>query len=367
MLEKYGATHNLLRPDVRKKLGVHNSLDEYKEAARQRGLKQFGHFDRSLLTVDNVVEMNMTMSVPAIAAHIGCSQSAVLHLLHANGHRGNREVYSSHPENIVKNILTMLELQYSACTRDVIPPSEIDLWVPGSNLGIEVNGLYWHSELTGGKGRSYHLDKLTRIEAFGGTLLQFTDLEVIEKTDIVASMIASKAGKSKKLMARKLSLVELTSAEAASFFVENHIQGRATCKGAIGLKADGEIVSAMSFGPSRFIPGMTEVIRFCNLRGHTVVGGFSRLSSKIPGLLISYANRRWSKGNMYLAAGFRLHSTSAPGYQYIVNGRPESRLKYTKKKLIAEGHDPEMSEWEIMLSLGHDRIWDCGNYVFHRG
>jgi hypothetical protein len=37
------------------------------------------------------------------------------------------------------------------------------------------------------------------------------------------------------------------------------------------------------------------------------------------------------------------------------------RSNFTKIKLVKDGHSNKLTEWEIMQSIGYDRIWDCGN------
>ena len=35
-------------------------------------------------------------------------------------------------------------------------------------------------------------------------------------------------------------------------------------------------------------------------------------------------------------------------------------MKFEKAKLVKMGYDASLSEWEILQSLGYDRIWDFG-------
>ena len=50
--------------------------------------------------------------------------------------------------------------------RVLVKPKEIDLLIPSIKLGIEYNGLFWHSEQQG-KGNNYHLDKTNKCEKQG--------------------------------------------------------------------------------------------------------------------------------------------------------------------------------------------------------
>jgi len=40
------------------------------------------------------------------------------------------------------------------------------------------------------------------------------------------------------------------------------------------------------------------------------------------------------------------------------------RFNFPKHKLVKMGHDSNLTEWEIMQTLGYDRIWDCGHLKF---
>ena len=85
------------------------------------------------------------------------------------------------------------------------------------------------------------------------------------------------------------------------------------------------------------------------------------------GGVISYANRRWSRGDVYRRLGFDLLKVSAPNYWYVRGDEVISRYQAQKHKLpqlLGEGFDPELSESENMQQAGFERIYDCGNLVF---
>lgn len=152
----------------------------------------------------------------------------------------------------------------------------------------------------------------------------------------------------------------------------NHIQGGVHSSINLGLYYDDELISLMTFSKPRFNKKYEwELVRFCNKIGYHVPGAASRLLKHFerqynPKSIISYADRRWSKGNLYSKIGFKQVSTSKPNYWYIVDGELESRVKYQKHKLnsILEHFDSSKSEWENMKDNGYNRIFDCGNLVF---
>jgi hypothetical protein len=82
--------------------------------------------------------------------------------------------------------------------------------------------------------------------------------------------------------------------------------------------------------------------------------------------IISYADRRWSNGNLYNNLGFKFSHNSPPNYWYIIDDKLVHRVNYQKHKLKdkLEYFDTELTEWENMQMNGFDRIWDCGNMVF---
>jgi hypothetical protein len=66
--------------------------------------------------------------------------------------------------------------------------------------------------------------------------------------------------------------------------------------------------------------------------------------------------------------GFEFLHNSSPNYKYFVRNNSEvlyNRVKFQKHKLVdMVGYDKDLSEWDIMILNGYDRIWDCGNGVW---
>lgn len=85
-----------------------------------------------------------------------------------------------------------------------------------------------------------------------------------------------------------------------------------------------------------------------------------------PKSLISYADRRWSRGKLYEALGFKLDHVSAAAYWYVKDQRRYSRVLFQKHKLkdLLDQFDPNKSEQKNMLDNGYDMIFDCGNLAF---
>lgn len=248
----------------------------------------------------------------------------------------------------------------------------LDFYSKEHKLGIEINGVYWHSEDK--KGKRAHSDKRKWLLERGVTLLQFTDLEIQQKPDLIISMLKSRMGKNKVVYARKTKVKRLETADAKKFFNENHISGFLPSKLYVGLVYEDKIVSMASFSKARFSTNNNydfELIRFATLRGLTVVGGLSKLvsafKSRYTGVLVSYADLRYGNGNAYEKAGFTKLRENAPGYGYFRALKYVSRYqaqKHKLPKLLEEGFDPSKSESENMLANSWRKIYDAGSLVF---
>ena len=130
----------------------------------------------------------------------------------------------------------------------------------------------------------------------------------------------------------------------------------------------------MCFSKNRFSGAYEyEITRFCSKLGFRVIGGAGKLLAYFermytPKSLVSYADRRWSSGNLYERLGFRFIRNSPPNYWYF-RGQSlvlESRVKYQKHRLadVLEKFDPEKTEMQNMADNGYYAIYDCGNKVY---
>ena len=252
---------------------------------------------------------------------------------------------------------------------------EIDIFLPDYNIGIEYNGVYFHSEISGGKNKNYHITKTNFFEEKGIQIIHIFECEWLEKKEIIKSVLLSKINKNKNVIyARKCEIRTIDSKTANEFLIENHIQGKCLSSVRYGLFHENKLVSLMTFGKSRFNKKYNwELIRFCNIKNTSVIGGFSKLLKFFiknnEGSIISYADRRFSNGNIYLKNNFKLLQKSSPNYFYLkLKGYRTllSRQNFQKHKLrnVLDNFDENVSEWQNMKNNDYDRIWDCGNLVF---
>lgn len=296
---------------------------------------------------------------------------------HLNGHGcpicGNN---MSIGEKEIEEYINSLGIDTESKKRGILSDNkEIDVLMPNNSIGIEYDGLKWHSDEF--KDKNYHLDKTKECESYGIRLIHIFEDEWINKQEIIKSMLSNILGKTKdRIYARKCKIKEINKDVKRGFLEENHIQGNVSSEINIGLYYNDELVSIMCFGKPRLNLGRKvyrndeyELLRFCNKLNTCVIGGSSKLFKHFienynPSTITSYCDRRWSVGNMYEILGFELSHYSEPNYYYIVGNNRKNRFKYRKSELVKEGYDSNKTEQEIMNERGIHRIYDCGTIVY---
>lgn len=280
---------------------------------------------------------------------------------------------TSYKEEEVYQYLKSLGVVIKRGDRTILKPKEIDLLVEDKKLGIEFNGLQYHSEFNGGKDKFYHLDKTNNTELADYQLLHIFENEWDDKikNKIWKSIIKSKLGLvENKISARKCKIVELEAKEARLFFDNNHLSGFIGAEIHLGLMYNDILVSAISYGKSRFSKNENEIYRFASLLDHQVIGALGKLLNKLPKEnLVSYADRRISGVDSVYSKFFKHKKALSPtwwGFKYGT-GHLNHRLSYTKTKVkeLVPNYDDTKSVFDNMFNAGYDIIWDCGNWKFY--
>jgi hypothetical protein len=244
---------------------------------------------------------------------------------------------------------------------------EIDVHIPDLNLGIEYNGLWWHSELQG-KSKHYHITKHKKAKEKGIHLIQIFEDEWQYKKEICKDRLKQKLGLcNTRVYARNCSISVLERKNAFSFLEKYHIQGKGYGDHFFGLEFNNSIIAVMSFAPltrakgfKKNEEGVFELNRFASIGN--VIGGASKLFKHflklhLPKTILSYSDLRWNTGNLYEVLGFNFVGNTMPGYWYVKGDRRYHRFSLRKN----ENDDPNLTEWENRKNQGWNRIWDCGH------
>jgi len=260
---------------------------------------------------------------------------------------------------------------------------ELDFFFPEYNVGLEINGIYWHSEERVGKYK--HYDKKNYFLKKGIEVYFVFDIDVDRRLDLVMDLILAKLGKiNKRIYARNTEVdCDVSHQEICSFLSENHLAPNiAPYKHATCLRYGGVLVCLALFGKYRFNKGVStwELIRFATKRGIIVPGGLSKLLNFAKtkfgiNKIISFADRMYSNGNIYKRLGFDFEYVTKPNYYYFKSGKLYHRVLFQKHKLAGyrdknlysiENFDPILTEYENMRNNGFIRIFDCGHIKFSK-
>jgi len=286
------------------------------------------------------------------------------------------KLFSTYEEEILDFLGTLIDKDKILTNNRTILDNyrELDIVIPSLKIAIEFDGLYWHSEIEKSD-KNYHLKKTEECESKGYQLIHIFEDEWIYKKDICKSRLAHLLKKDvTKIYARKCEIRQIDYSTYNSFFNENHLQGNVKASYAYGLFYNDELVSAMSFCSLRTNLGFKnkekenvfELLRFANKIGNTVIGGASKLFNFFiknihPSAVISYADRRWSMGNLYEHLGFAQTHISKPSYFYVFGDTRKNRFAFRKDILISKyGCSPEQTEHGFCLANKWYRIYDCG-------
>lgn len=334
---------------------------------------------KRLITTDEYLEWAKThnMTTAQIGASLGVPQATVSRWMQEVGVRWDVDSSTSAFEREVAQVVRSVVGEERVLTRDrvTIKPLEIDILVPSLGVGIECDGMYYHSETWGKKGRRYHADKTQQAADVGIRLVHIYDGEWRYKRDIVVSRLMAILGAANRTHARKLKVIEVSSPQEREFFDQTHLQGYVPSSYAYALVDENDMIHAMmSFIKSRYSKRADwELLRYSTRLNSTVVGGAAKLFTHFvrnvaPSSIVSYCDLRYGVGRVYRELGFEQIGCSSPNYHYFTPTAhyPISRISFQKHKLASKlpTFDASLTEYQNMLRAGYDRVWDCGNSIW---
>jgi very-short-patch-repair endonuclease len=216
----------------------------------------------------------------------------------------------------IEDFLVENNIKYLKNNRSVLGNLEIDFYLLEFKVGIELDGIYWHSAKH--KESKYHINKTDRCEKLGIQLLHVFEDEWNKNKELVFSRIRSLLNIGLTKVYAKSCEIRLISGKEASCFINlNHFQGGILAKHSLALFYNGEIVAVMMIGATNrknklnLISKEYEIYRFCTKVNHLVIGGFSKLLKFFireykPHVIISQVDRRWFVGYAQTTSGFQL-------------------------------------------------------------
>lgn len=223
--------------------------------------------------------------------------------------------------------------------------------------------------------------QVTSLVAQPDTIVLFED-ELTLKYDICYSKIIHKLqlNNYSTIYARQCEVVHLDVKTKNQFLNQFHIQQADKSLVKLGLKYKHNIVAVMTFSKPRVAVGaktnnqvgVYELSRFAT-SSERVIGAASKLLTAFerqfnPVQVYSFADRRWSTGNLYFKLGFELTATNKPSYHYVINNTRKHRWAY-RRDVISKtlpNFNSQLTEHQNMINHGYHFVWDAGTLKFSK-
>lgn len=248
-------------------------------------------------------------------------------------------------EKEIVSFLEEQEVKIEQNNRSILKGQEIDIYLDEVKMGIECNGLFWHSDLF--KDRLYHLHKSEECLKNNIHLIHIFEDEWINKQQIIKNILLSKIGKfSRKIFARKCIIKEVNKIIAEEFLEKYHLFGYSLSDIKYGLYYENELISIMTFkdyGDRNF-----ELIHYVVKDNYCIIGGAMKLFHYFVkhhdvNSVITYCDKRFFRADFYYKLGFKYIHDIEPTFDYVLD---KTRLK------------------EKDSNKNLNKIYNCGQVLF---
>lgn len=320
---------------------------------------------KKLLNKDWLIDQHHTQSKPLaqIGHEVGCTISTVYRYCVYNGVEVQYYFESTQQKELSEWLRSLgIEVDTNRCD---ITTGQLDIYLPQYSLAIEYCGIFWHSDAQNNITPNYHKNKLKHCEQLNIRLLTIFEDEWLYKKNIVKQKILSILKMNKEsVYARKCRVIHIKDSKTKREFLDaNHIQGSGPGSITYGLVLDDKIVAMMTF--IKKPGGVFDLNRYAT--SVRVVGGFQKLLKHFQkhhewNEILSFADLRWSQGDMYNKNGFDLDKILPPDYRYVIGNQTHHKFQYRRQhlKTFLSNFDPLLSEVQNMRNAGYYRIFNCG-------
>ena len=237
-------------------------------------------------------------------------------------------------------------------TKKVIPPLEIDIYIPSAKLAIEYNGRMHHSRGVSNNEVfntpdfpiDYHLNKTLKCLEKGVELLHIFDNE---SKDLWISFIHSKLGFNKSVAFDDCNVRKISNTERAEFLTDNHILGDIESEYCFGVFYNGELIFTLGYS---FSNNTTEIKSICHKMNYYTANFVSKVIEQnrddFVGNILYYFDRRLGSPKHLLGTEFEIIETLKPECFYFKNDKDEfHRFK----------SDSNYKSYR--------QIWNCGKFL----
>ena len=198
-------------------------------------------------------------------------------------------------------------------------------------------------------------------EGRGIRLIRIWEDQVIKHPEIIKSRLNSLLGQTKRIHARETEIKKIDQPVLASFLAKNHLNVPVKTKIKYGVFHEKELVAVAAFSKAcpvdrgNRIYRSHELVRYCSLLEHTVVGGLSKVIRHFirehdPEDIMTYVDKEWSDGSSYEKLGFEIVEQTGP-QTFFISTDSQNRYYSIEEGRKKEGEHVEFSPIENMGNL----------------
>lgn len=235
--------------------------------------------------------------------------------------------------------------------RQILHGKEIDIWMPSVKIGIEYDGLAFHS--SDSKDPSYHLYKTLECEKQGIRLIHIFSDEWETKKPLVIDLVRKALGKYQVLSAEDCTISPIGIKEGKYFLDNSDLLGNyQDSTNYLALKYINDTVGVMAYHKEE---NTVIIDRYSERRALKIKGGLKKLIDNLKETdLETRIDRRLYTGEEFFECGFTKIMATPPNFYYTLDFQeriPSKSITLTESQLKSQG---------IL------KIWDCGEIILRK-
>lgn len=247
---------------------------------------------------------------------------------------------------------------------------ELDIYVEELKLGIEYDGLYWHSDQL--KGGDAMLEKNIFFEEFGIKVVHIFEDEWKNRNKATISYLkyVLKVSDQEKISARKCTFRFINKEESDIFLSENSLVINDSSNIQLGAFYNKHLVGVMTFRDSG--NGNYYLDTYCP--SMMIYGGFQKMLQMFkdfydPKKITGEINLRFSDAddNILAKNGFTKVGLRDPKFFYCRGSRRFSAKAFKKndiKRQFPEIFNESLTAYNMMELTPYFRVYDCGRAIY---
>lgn len=350
-LEKYGVEHISQNINIRKKMNNTIKLNRIKKYKKRLNHDDIEYLDNDMFLINNYCDKHNQFEINA---------SNILNRLRINLPICTKCYPISEQVSIkeaeLRKWASDLGIDVEFNNRKILNGKEIDIYFPTHNVGVEFDGVYYHSDMF--VDNDYHLNKTIISEENGIMLIHIFEDEWINKNKIIKSIIKSKLGIYDNIItANDCIIKELDINVYNSFLSENSIGNIKKVDIMLGLSHRNNLISVMGFNDENESEYVLET--YCNKSNMGVNSGMGVLFNYFvdkfnPYSVNVFVDRRFFTGKSYEDIKFKLYKTIPINYYYVMG-----ITRYDINEILTTNKNADNPD-----KIGCLKIFDCGMYHY---